>query len=1022
MARFSIIIIIVLIAAAVLNAVPRAMNYQGKLTDPAGVGINADLDMTFRIYNVASGGVALWSEIHNGVNQVEVVKGLFDVELGSITPINLDFSADYWLDLVVDGEVLSPRIKLSTVPYAFRAAIADSVAGGGGGSDADWTVSGVNIYSGVTGNVGIGETSPTHKLHIAGTDDALRIEGSGGLGQYGTLNFGDGDYVHISEINDDELEIKAVDLRILINSDDGDADDVLISDGTNAYWGPATGSADADWNIGSFVVYNLTDNVGIGLSTPSHKLHIYGDNDALQLDGTGGANEGAIINFGDLDIVHISEPFDDELELKSQDLRLLISGDDGTSGEILMSDGRNAYWSAALDADWTVSGVNMYSGVTGNVGIGEISPTHKLHVAGNDDALCIQGTGGLGQYGTINFGDLDIVHISEITDDELELKAEDLRLLISGDDGTSGEILMSDGRNAYWSAALDADWTVSGVNMYSGVTGNVGIGEISPTHKLHVAGNDDALCIQGTGTLTEYGTINFGDLDIVHISEITDDELEIKSQDLRLLIAGDDGTSGEVLMSDGRNAYWGTAAGGGTPAGGDGAVQYNNGGAFGGDASELYWDDTNDRLGLGTTVTTSGKLSIIHSDYTTGIWISNPGHGIQVSGMGVGYDALRALGQRYGVYATGNTNGVWGQMDANNYGFLGGTVASNNAGMGANGEWVSGFFGDFTKSDCGQRGIYSIGTIYGLFARDTCGTVATSQNYAYLGYREGSSPFTQYGILARGNDYAGYFIGTTYFDVGANDWQTDYLAGEPTLHPIDADWGYIGTSSLNWWYMYAHQYYGESTSIILFDTYDDLALLHAIEGDTLWDPVLGHHVMQIRPETFPKCITNYEENSEKLFISAQRTDGLLIGAVRQLDNEAKTRDERLAQRTDILATACGADFDNDYAEIKIFEFGTAQIVSGICHVWFPNGFTSKLDGATPVVTLTANAPCADLWIAEKNSLGFTVKSNNLDVSIGFDWSAFARVEIETGGDVGDVFQTEKPNIRGNYPLHLPDEK
>jgi len=36
------------------------------------------------------------------------------------------------------------------------------------------------------------------------------------------------------------------------------------------------------------------------------------------------------------------------------------------------------------------------------------------------------------------------------------------------------------------------------------------------------------------------------------------------------------------------------------PASTDGAVQYNNAGALGGDAAELFWDDTNDRLGLGT--------------------------------------------------------------------------------------------------------------------------------------------------------------------------------------------------------------------------------------------------------------------------------------------------------------------------------------------------------------------------------------------------------------------------------------
>ena len=37
-------------------------------------------------------------------------------------------------------------------------------------ADADWTVSGVNQYSAVTGNVGIGVTNPTEKLQIGGTN------------------------------------------------------------------------------------------------------------------------------------------------------------------------------------------------------------------------------------------------------------------------------------------------------------------------------------------------------------------------------------------------------------------------------------------------------------------------------------------------------------------------------------------------------------------------------------------------------------------------------------------------------------------------------------------------------------------------------------------------------------------------------------------------------------------------------------------------------------------------------------
>ena len=40
---------------------------------------------------------------------------------------------------------------------------------GASGADADWTISGLNMYSGVTGNVGLGTTAPSAKLDVDGT-------------------------------------------------------------------------------------------------------------------------------------------------------------------------------------------------------------------------------------------------------------------------------------------------------------------------------------------------------------------------------------------------------------------------------------------------------------------------------------------------------------------------------------------------------------------------------------------------------------------------------------------------------------------------------------------------------------------------------------------------------------------------------------------------------------------------------------------------------------------------------------
>lgn len=104
--------------------IPQTIHYQGKLTDMTGVGENVLLAMHFRLFDVPSGGDSLWGMT---VPAVPVVHGLFDVNIG---PIDLPFDEQYWLEIVVDGEVLSPRVQLNSSPYAFRAAVADSFTGG----------------------------------------------------------------------------------------------------------------------------------------------------------------------------------------------------------------------------------------------------------------------------------------------------------------------------------------------------------------------------------------------------------------------------------------------------------------------------------------------------------------------------------------------------------------------------------------------------------------------------------------------------------------------------------------------------------------------------------------------------------------------------------------------------------------------------------------------------------------------------------------------------------------------------
>ncbi|MGC9451954.1 MAG: right-handed parallel beta-helix repeat-containing protein [Oceanipulchritudo sp.] len=108
-----------LITTAAMAVVPGEMNYQGRLTDSAGVLLNGTPQMTFTIYDAAS--VPLWTEIQPSVF---VKNGLFSVQLGSVNPIPpaiFDGSTRF-LGIAVAGDPeMTPRFPLTTVPYAFRA-------------------------------------------------------------------------------------------------------------------------------------------------------------------------------------------------------------------------------------------------------------------------------------------------------------------------------------------------------------------------------------------------------------------------------------------------------------------------------------------------------------------------------------------------------------------------------------------------------------------------------------------------------------------------------------------------------------------------------------------------------------------------------------------------------------------------------------------------------------------------------------------------------------------------------------
>lgn len=101
------------VVPAICSGIPKTMNHQGYLTDKGGHPVNADVNMTFALFD--DDGNLLWVEDRI----IEVTDGQYAVTLGEKEPINLPFDQPYRLGVTVNGETMDKEYPLTSVPYAF---------------------------------------------------------------------------------------------------------------------------------------------------------------------------------------------------------------------------------------------------------------------------------------------------------------------------------------------------------------------------------------------------------------------------------------------------------------------------------------------------------------------------------------------------------------------------------------------------------------------------------------------------------------------------------------------------------------------------------------------------------------------------------------------------------------------------------------------------------------------------------------------------------------------------------------
>ncbi|MEM7533829.1 MAG: hypothetical protein AAF639_16715 [Chloroflexota bacterium] len=107
-----------------INAI-ETIAYQGRLADTSGDPLTDTVEMSFRLYATDIGGSPLWTEQWAGDNSIQVNDGLFNVMLGSLTPIDSSMMAgnsNLFLGVTVGADnEMTPRVQLGSVPFAMQA-------------------------------------------------------------------------------------------------------------------------------------------------------------------------------------------------------------------------------------------------------------------------------------------------------------------------------------------------------------------------------------------------------------------------------------------------------------------------------------------------------------------------------------------------------------------------------------------------------------------------------------------------------------------------------------------------------------------------------------------------------------------------------------------------------------------------------------------------------------------------------------------------------------------------------------
>ena len=474
---------------------------QGVLRDPLGRTVNdGAYSVTFKIYDVASNGSALWTEVHGGdAPEVSVQHGVFTVLLGSITSMEvLAFNKKYWIGITIEeGVEMFPRTQLTTSPYS------KSVFG----TD--------NVFPSI-GRIGVGTLEPEAAFHIKNKNnetDILLIKDANNNAQVkvandGTLTVPDGIF------GNGELGVGTQDpsanIHIIGTSND---DPLLITD-----------------DAGATKVKLLSNGrLGIGTDTPEAGFHVVlpenDESDLLKLKGDDGSivvdklgklvlQEGALIVFNDQTTlasanfggaaIGVSSPEGALINAASGSIELNIGSGDNSINKVEINAG-----STEIKTDLNISGTLL-------VKVNSTTQGSLIAESGggtNGDNIVLRS--GRSEYGFLGTNDYKWwelnVYQARISNNLNVAGATTLAATtVGGTLGVTGTTALGGTLGVTGTTALSGTLGVTGATTLAATT--VG-GTLGVTGKVHLTNTQDANQTAGTGALT-IGSVAAGHISI----------------------------------------------------------------------------------------------------------------------------------------------------------------------------------------------------------------------------------------------------------------------------------------------------------------------------------------------------------------------------------------------------------------------------------------------------------------------------------------------------------------------------